>query len=65
MWEAAAERATCFGASLRRALEAAEERLLEHPSRLTKLGALAFGYWLLDALCLLFVFAALGMEVEL
>jgi uncharacterized protein (TIRG00374 family) len=63
--EAAAEQAKCFGASLRSALEAAGERLLKHQSRLTKLGALAFGYWLLDALCLLFIFAALGTEVEL
>lgn len=59
-----AERAKRFAADLRRALEVTGKWLLAHPSQLAKLSALAFGYWLLDALCLLFVFAALKTEVE-
>jgi uncharacterized protein (TIRG00374 family) len=63
--ETAAERAKRFAADLRSTLKGAGGQLLERPSRLTKLSALAFGYWFLDALCLFLVFAALGTEVEL
>ena len=37
-------------------------QLLGSPSRALKLGALALGYWAFDALCLLVVFAALGVD---
>jgi uncharacterized protein (TIRG00374 family) len=38
------------------------DQLLGSPSRALKLGALAFGYWAFDAMCLLVVFLALGVE---
>jgi len=38
------------------------DQLLGSPSRTLKLGALALGYWAFDALCLLVVFLALGVE---
>ncbi len=38
------------------------DQLLGSPSRALKLGALALGYWAFDALCLLVVFLALGVE---
>jgi glycosyltransferase 2 family protein len=60
----AAERARRLAATLRKELRVAGEELLGRPSRLMRLGALAFGYWLLDALCLFFIFSALGTEVE-
>jgi uncharacterized membrane protein YbhN (UPF0104 family) len=58
----AAERAGQL-AALRKELRVTGEELLVRPSRLVRLGALAFGYWLLDALCLFFVFWALGTGV--
>ncbi len=38
------------------------DQLLGSPSRALKLGALALGYWAFDALCLIVVFLALGVE---
>jgi uncharacterized protein (TIRG00374 family) len=52
-------------AALRREIEAAGRVLLVHPMRSAGLAALAFGHWLLDALCLLLVFSALGVSVGL
>ena len=62
--KAAHEWASRFVAALRREIELTERVLLGHPSRAAKLAALAFGYWLLDALCVLLVLTALGVEVE-
>jgi uncharacterized protein (TIRG00374 family) len=57
------ERAKRLVAALRREIEAAGQVLLGRPLRTAGLTALAFGYWLLDALCLLLVFSALGVGV--
>jgi uncharacterized protein (TIRG00374 family) len=62
--EKAAEWARRLAATLRKELRAAGEELLGRPSRLLVPGALAFGYWLLDALCLFLVFSALGTAVD-
>jgi uncharacterized protein (TIRG00374 family) len=61
----AADWARRLAATLRKELKVASEELLGRPYRILRLGALAFGYWLLDALCLFFVFSALGTGVEL
>ena len=61
--EAAHARASRLLDALRRGIEVTGRVLLAHPSRSTVLAALAFGYWLLDVLCLLLVFSALGVEV--
>jgi glycosyltransferase 2 family protein len=61
--ETAYEQAKRLVATLRSEIEAAGSVLLGHPSRSAGLAALAFGFWLLDALCLLLVFSALGVSV--
>ena len=63
--EAAHERTKRLLAALRREIEAAGGVLLGHPLRSAGLAALALGHWLLDALCLLLVFSALGVSVGL
>ena len=62
--EVAYERASRLVAALQRETQLTGRVLLERPSRSVGLAALAFGYWLLDALCLLLVLSALGVEVE-
>jgi uncharacterized protein (TIRG00374 family) len=62
--EAAYERAKRLLAALHGGIEMAGRVLLGHPLRSAGLVALAFGYWLLDTLCLLLVFSALGVGVE-
>jgi len=47
---------------LRDEAKAIGDQLLGSPTRALKLGALAFGYWAFDALCLIVVFLALGVE---
>jgi uncharacterized protein (TIRG00374 family) len=47
---------------LRDEAKAIGDQLLGSPSRALKLGALALGYWAFDALCLIVVFLALGVE---
>jgi uncharacterized protein (TIRG00374 family) len=61
--EAAYDRAKRLLAALRGEIRAAWRVLSGHPSRSAGLVALAFGHWLLDALCLLLVFLALGVGV--
>jgi uncharacterized protein (TIRG00374 family) len=61
--EAAYDRAKRLLAALRGEIRAAWRVLLGHPSRSAGLVALAFGHWLLDALCLLLVFSALDVGV--
>jgi uncharacterized protein (TIRG00374 family) len=61
--KAAYEQAKRLIAALRREIEAARRVLFGHPLRSAVLVALAFGYWLLDALCLLLVFSALGLSI--
>ena len=51
-------------AALRREINVTERVLLGRPLRSAKLAAIAYGYWLLDALCLLLVLMALGVGVE-
>ena len=51
--------------TLRRRVEMTRQALRGHPARSATLVALAFGYWLFDALCLLLVFSALGVGVGL
>lgn len=63
--EAAYERAKLLLTALRREIGAAGGVLLGYPLRSAGLVALAFGHWLLDALCLLLVFWALGVSVGL
>lgn len=63
--EVAYERASRLVAALQRETQLTGRVLLERPSRSVGLAALAFGYWLFDALCLLLVFSALGAGVEL
>ena len=63
--EAAYERTTRLVATLRREVKGTGRILLGHPLRSAGLVALAFGYWFLDALCLLLVFSALGVDVGL
>ena len=46
---------------LREELRAARQQLAGHPTKTLKLGALATGYWAFDALCLVLMFAALGV----
>ncbi len=43
---------------------ALREQLLGHPLAALKLGALALGYWSFDALCLLIIFVAFGVEAN-
>ncbi|MDQ3862663.1 MAG: flippase-like domain-containing protein [Actinomycetota bacterium] len=62
--QAAHERASRLVDALRRGIKVTGRLLLAHPSRSAVLAALAFGYWLLDALCLLLVFSALGVGME-
>ncbi len=47
---------------LRDEAKAIGDQLLGSPTRALKLVALAFGYWAFDALCLIVVFLALGVE---
>jgi len=61
--QAAHERASRLVDALRRGIVVTGRLLLAHPPRTAVLVALAFGYWLLDALCLLLVFSALGVGV--
>jgi len=63
--QAAHERASRLVDALRRGIEVTGRLLLAHPPRSAVLIALAFGYWLLDTLCLLLVFSALGVGVGL
>jgi glycosyltransferase 2 family protein len=63
--EATLEQTKRLTAALRRGIEVAGQVLLRHRLRSAGLVALAFGYWLLDALCLLLVFSALGVEMGL
>lgn len=63
--EAAHEQVKRITAALRSEIEVARQVLLRHPLRSAGLIALAFGYWLFDALCLLLVFSALGVETGL
>ena len=62
--QAAHERASRLLDALRRGIEVTGRVLLAHPPRSAVLVALAFGYWLLDAVCLHLVFSALGVGVE-
>ena len=61
--ETAHERAKRLVAALRREVGAVALVLLGRPLRSLGTTVLAFGYWLLDALCLLLVFSALGVSV--
>jgi len=45
-------------------VRALREQLLSHPLAALKLGALALGYWGFDALCLLIIFVAFGVDVD-
>ena len=45
-------------------VRALREQLLGHPLAAIRLGALAVGYWGFDALCLLVIFFAFGVQVD-
>jgi glycosyltransferase 2 family protein len=45
-------------------MRALREQLLGHPVAALKLGVLALGYWGFDALCLLIIFVAFGVDVN-
>jgi hypothetical protein len=45
-------------------LRAAHQQLTRRSAELPKLAALAFGYWAFDALCLILMFAALGVAAD-
>jgi glycosyltransferase 2 family protein len=45
-------------------VRALREQLLGHPLAAIRLGALALGYWGFDALCLLIIFRAFGVQVD-
>jgi glycosyltransferase 2 family protein len=45
-------------------VRALREQLLGHPLAAIRLGALALGYWGFDALCLLVIFLAFGVQVD-
>ena len=45
-------------------VRALREQLLDHPLAALKLGALALGYWGFDALCLIIIFLAFGVDVN-
>src|SRR3712207_4215833 len=49
---------------LREELRAARRQVVGHPAKTLKLGALAIGYWAFDALCLVLMFAALGVRAD-
>ena len=49
---------------LRDEVKVLRDQLLGNPRRVLKLGVLALGYWVFDALCLLVVFLALGVEFD-
>jgi uncharacterized protein (TIRG00374 family) len=49
---------------LRGEVRAARRQLAGHPAKTLKLGALAIGYWAFDALCLVLMFAALGVRAD-
>jgi uncharacterized protein (TIRG00374 family) len=63
--KSAHEWASCRLSALRRRVEMTRQALRGYPARSATLVALAFGYWLFDALCLLLVFSALGVGVGL
>ncbi len=46
-------------------VRALREQLVHHPVAALKLGALAIGYWGFDALCLIIIFVAFGVDVDL
>lgn len=46
-------------------VRALREQLIYHPLAALKLGALAIGYWGFDALCLIIIFVAFGVDVNL
>jgi uncharacterized protein (TIRG00374 family) len=45
-------------------MRALREQLLGHPIAALKLGVLALGYWGFDALCLLIIFVAFGVDAN-
>jgi uncharacterized protein (TIRG00374 family) len=45
-------------------VRALREQLLYHPVAALKLEALALGYWGLDALCLIIIFGAFGVDAD-
>jgi glycosyltransferase 2 family protein len=49
---------------LRDEVKVLRDQLLGNPRRVLKLGVLALGYWVFDALCLLVVFLALGVGFD-
>ncbi len=51
--------------SLQAEVRALREQLVYHPLAALKLGALAIGYWGFDALCLIIIFVAFGVDVNL
>jgi uncharacterized protein (TIRG00374 family) len=61
--EAAYDRAKRLLTALRKEFRAAWRVLIGHPLRSAGLVALAFGYWLFDALCLLLILSALGVGI--
>jgi uncharacterized protein (TIRG00374 family) len=46
------------------ALRGARKELVLHPAQTPKLASLALGYWAFDALCLILMFAALGVPAD-
>ena len=50
--------------NLKMEVRALREQLLGHPLAAIRLGALALGYWGFDALCLLIIFLAFGVDVD-
>jgi glycosyltransferase 2 family protein len=61
--EAAYEQGKRFGAAIRREVGAVGSILVGRPLRSAGMITLALGYWILDALCMLLVFSALGVRV--
>ncbi len=57
-------RAARIVVNLKLEMRALREQLLGHPLAALKLGALALGYWGFEAVCLLIIFVAFGVEVN-
>ena len=60
----AERRSAEFVSRLGEDLRAAHRRLAERPKEALRLSALGFGYWALDALCLILMFEAMGVPAN-
>lgn len=63
-WPGARTTADALVTRVKDALRATGEQLSRRPSEVARLSLLALGYWIFDALCLILVFAALGVKAD-